>query len=459
VGSASVNRRGVGNRLWLGSAAVAVMLVASSGQPEAQVVPMSREVAVPPWNAQDVFGPSPLPTLVAPDTREDIAPEDTPVRNRDRPDYDPRGLRAGAWMFYPALTAGTFYDSNVFSSPTLKESDVAGQLGAGLRARSLWERHGIDLRAQAQTTAYKDHSSLDETDASIRGTGRFDVDHANMLLGAFEAAYLHEGVGSLTSPAGAIEPTPYSLFSGDATFRHESGQVTLSAGARIDSYDFGSVRARDGTTISQDSRDGQIYKAHGRFDYAFSAKTAFFTAVEGNWRDLRGTPSQSLSSDGYRVLGGINAEFTPLIKGELAAGYLQQRFFDSTIGNVEGPSYRAMLTWSPSRLLDIRFNAEQIVTEASDTTATGILANALQLGADYEFRPNVILSATAAYERDHFKGQTRDDDVYAADARIKYLMNRVVSLALYYRFVRRDSSLPQFTYDKHVVGINAAAHF
>ena len=110
-------------------------------------------------------------------------------------------------------------------------------------------------------------------------------------------------------------------------------------------------------------------------------------------------------------------------------------------------------------MLDVHFNAEQLVTEASLTSTTGILANALQAGFDYEFRPNVILSAAGTYETDDFKGEDRSDKVYALDTQIKYLLNNVMSLSLQYRYLRRDSSLEDFSYDKHQVELNATARF
>ncbi len=412
-----------------------------------------------PWNAQQVFEPMPLPQFGDPDGRDEIAPEDTPVKSRFRSEYQARGIRAGAWMFNPSLSAGTFYDSNVFSSNTNRQSDMAVQLGAGLRATSLWERHGIDVRAMTQSTLYNNHPSLDQTDATLKGTGRFDIDHVTAILGAFQAAYLHEGVGSLSSPQGAIEPTPYSLLSGDVTLRREFGRVTGSAGVRVDSYDFGSTVAQNGTPIDQSARDGQVYTVHGRVDYAFSEKLAVFTAVEGNARKLRGTPTQSLESEGYRVLSGFALELTHLIRGEIGGGYMAQRFDAASIGTIQGPTYRARLTWSPSRALDVHFNAEQIVSEASDTSSTGILANALQAGFDYEFRPNVVLSAAGTYEKDSFKGQDRQDNVYAVDAQLKYTLNNVTTLSFLYRFIRRGSSISDFSYDKHQVGINATARF
>ena len=413
---------------------------------------------MPPATARDVFAPSYLPVLADPGSREGVAPEDTPVKNRFWPEYQPRGVRSGPWMFYPTLSADAVYDSNVFASPNA-QSDVFALVGAGLRANSLWERHGIDMQLATGSRFYKTNSGLNQTNAAFVGKGHFDIDQSTQLLGFFNAAYLHDQPGSLTSPTGAVKPTPYSLLNGDLTLRKEFGRVTTAVGAGAKSYDYGSTVAQNGSTISQDSRDGQVYLAHGRIDYAFSEKFGVFTAVDGNWRDLRGTPSESLSSNGYRALAGVDLEFTHLLKGEVAGGYAKQHFFASTIGDIEGPSYRALLIWSPSRRIDVNFSAQQIVTQTSDTTATGIRADAAQIGLDYEFRPNVIVSAAATYEKDHFQGQPRVDNVYAADGGVRYLMNNVTSLGLRYRFTRRDSNIPQDSFDKHQVGLNASARF
>lgn len=447
-----------GKCFWLGPAFILVVLVASTAHSDAQTIPERPQFWIPPWNALHIFDPTPLPLLSDLATRE-LAPEDTPVKSRQWPEYKSPGIRAGAWMFDPAVTAGALYDSNVFSSSTNKEADLASRLGASLHAQSLWERHGLALDFSTLSTIYREHSGLNQTDASLKGQGHFDIDHATSLLTAFEASYLHEAVGSLTSPVNAVEPTPYSLLSGDLTLRHEFGRFTGSVGTRIDSYDFGSTVAQNGSTISQDSRDGQIYRAQGRLDYAFSEKSAFFTALEGNARRLRGAPEQSFNSDGYRALAGFDVELTHLIKAEFAGGYMNQRFEAAAIGTIQGPTYRAMLTWSPSRRLDIYFNAEQIIGTASDTSLTTLLADVAQLGFDYELRRNVIISTAAAYERDRFQGQPRDDNVYVVDAQLKYLLNNITSVSLRYQFQRRNSNQSEFSFDKHLIGLTAKAQF
>ncbi|MGL4262024.1 MAG: outer membrane beta-barrel protein, partial [Afipia sp.] len=373
--------------------------------------------------------------------------------------YEPVGIRAGSWMLSPKLMSGAFYDSNVFSSNTSKRADIAAVIEPSLRAHTLWERHGIDLSLNAQSTIYNENSSLNQTNARLKGNGWFDIAHDLAILANFQIAHLNEGVGTLSSPANAISPTPYDLFSGDLTVRKEFNRLTTSIGMRVDSYDYGQTRAQDGSIINQDGRDGQIYSLHSRMDYAFSPVLGWFAGVEGNQRNIRGTPAQPLDSQGYRALTGFTVGFTNLLSGEFGAGYAQQRFDAASIGTIEGPSYRAMLTWRPTRLLDVHFKAEQIVTETSDTSSTGVLANAFQLGVDYELQRNVIISLAGGYENDRFFGQSRKDKVMTSDARIKYLMNRYGSISVFHRYTDRNSDIPAFSFDKHQVGINVTAQF
>src|ERR1700730_10839355 len=107
--SAAALRR-TGLKIAPGPAAAIVLGLVSPAN--AQVIPSTNEEVAPPWNAQRIFEPSSLPSLTDPDSREEVPPEDTPVKNRQQPGYEPVGIRAGSWMFSPALISGGFYDSN-----------------------------------------------------------------------------------------------------------------------------------------------------------------------------------------------------------------------------------------------------------------------------------------------------------------------------------------------------------
>jgi hypothetical protein len=341
----------------------------------------------------------------------------------------------------------------------MRRSDVAALVAPTLRARTLWERHGLDIQAGTESIFYRENPGLDQTDANIRGKGWIDVHHDLKILTSFQTAYLHEQVGTLSSPLGAVQPTPYTLMSGDVTVRKEINRLTGSLGMRIDSYDYGSTVAANGSTINVDNRDGQIYWGHGRLDYAISPKLGVFTAAEVNHRNIRGVPGQPFDSNGYRVLSGVDVEFTRLITGELGAGYVRQDFVAPTIPDIAGPAYRALLTWRPTRSIDVNLIAEQIVTQSSPTTTTGVVADLLQLAVDYEIRRNVVLTVAGSRELDKFVADVRRDRVYTVDTRLKYLMNRVTSVAFWHKYIQRDSNIPVFSYDRQLVGINVTAQF
>ena len=375
------------------------------------------------------------------------------------PGYEERGIRSGSWMFFPSITAGALYDSNVFATQSDHKSDVAAVENPSLRVTSLSERNPVTFDAYVKSRQYRHYADLDQTDASLRAKGRIEVTHDSGFLYNFQAAYLHEAVGSLSSPLNAAQPTPYAYTHENVTYwKQFFKRLTVSFGLRNDNYDFGSTRAQNGTTINQDSRDGSIYAAHARVDYAYDANLGFFTAFEGNLRDLKGTPTGSLSSHGYRSLTGFNFSLTHLIGGEIGAGFTSQRFDDPTIGTVSGPAFRALLTWSPRRSIDVKFKAEEIATEAVETVASGVRAQSLMLGVDYEFRRNVVFSTFAGYENDKFFGQDRRDDVYSATAGLKYLLNRYSAVALNYKYVNRNSNVPSAVYDKHEIGVDVTAH-
>jgi hypothetical protein len=444
---------------WSWQPATVIAISLTSSPSNAQVIPSSPDLTSAPWSAQRVFEPTPLADLRDPSTIEQPKPEDTPVRTRVQPGYEPVGIRSGSWMFNPSMTAGTFFDSNVFSSNTMKQSDVAAVLEPALRAHTLWDRHGIDLKLGAQSIFYGANPGLDQTSYGIRGSGWIDVARDLKVLTSFQASHLYEGVGTISSPANAVQPTPYDLYSDDITVRKEFNRWAVAIGGGVESYNFGSTRAQNGTIITQDARDGQIYTVHGRTDYAFSSRLGWFASAEFNQRDLRGTSTQSLDSHGYELLTGLNVALTNLITGEFGVGYVNQRFDDPTIGTIEGPAYRAMLTWSPTRLIDVHLKAEQVITQTSDTSVTGVIANAVQLGADYELLRNVVISVAGGYENDQFHGEPRTDKVSTVDSRIKYMLNRFASVSVFHKYIQRDSNISSFSYDKNLVGLNVTAQF
>jgi hypothetical protein len=88
-----------------------------------------------------------------------------------------------------------------------------------------------------------------------------------------------------------------------------------------------------------------------------------------------------------------------------------------------------------------------------------VLADAAQLGIDYELRRNVIFSVVGAYELEKFFNQVRTDRVTTVGSQLKYMLSRYGYISLEHRFLRRDSDIPTLSFDKNQVLINVSAQF
>src|SRR5215216_3314412 len=73
-------------------APVIAILLGLGASANAQAIPWTKELLASPWNTQRIFEPSSSPDLTDPDSREEIPPEDTPVKTRQHPGYEPVGI-------------------------------------------------------------------------------------------------------------------------------------------------------------------------------------------------------------------------------------------------------------------------------------------------------------------------------------------------------------------------------
>ena len=128
---------------------------------------------MPPWNEQQVLAPTPLPILSDPDRPPKVAPEDTPNdQPRVWPDYQAPGFRFGAWLFSPTLTAGTFYDSNVFR-PTTTGKAISPVCSALICAATIRRKRTRSFRLNAQQTTYREHSGSQRNRCQLQGDRPF----------------------------------------------------------------------------------------------------------------------------------------------------------------------------------------------------------------------------------------------------------------------------------------------
>jgi hypothetical protein len=179
--------------------------------------------------------------------------------------------------------------------------------------------------------------------------------------------------------------------------------------------------------------------------------------VGGNTRDYAGTGSLDRDSHGYNITGGADFAFTPLLLGSVEAGYLDQSYNNPAISRISGFSFAGDVKWLFTPLMTVTFKGERRVAEQTTPGFGSRIDTSAGVQVDYELLRNVILFAGARYIRQDFNDPGRRDDVVKATAGIDYLMNRYLRLGARYEFTDRNSSIPAFSFDRHVVMFNATA--
>lgn len=363
------------------------------------------------------------------------------VSQRPREGYEARGLRAGTLLLYPKVTATAEYNDNIYATEGLEEDDVIWRVTPEVSLSSDWNRHAIGAYARTTLSRYSDAKDENTTDYSVGANGRMDVLRFTNLRGNIDYSKLTEPRTSPDSPGLAAEPVRYKLGVFGLVGQHTVNRLRFTARYDARRYDYQSVDRVGGGRVDQSYRDRVIQTYGGRIDYAVSPASAVFVEVTGNDRnyDYNGSATDlGRDSDGYQVLAGTNFELSALLRGELAVGYLEQKFDDARLDKIDGFGVRAELEWFPTQLTTVTFSGSRSVEDSATPGSGGYLANNVGVVVDHELLRNVILTARASYGEDEYDVVGRRDERQAAGLSATYLLNRGLGVTGGWSFDRRD---------------------
>jgi hypothetical protein len=225
-------------------------------------------------------------------------------------------------------------------------------------------------------------------------------------------------------------------------YRFDPGRVSVQPGLYVDRFRFDQTKVSGGAV---DNSDRDRDRLRGRLRVGYQIADTYGVFVEGDATkvdydrkvDFRGFER---SSDGWELLVGSTIDLGGKAFGEFYAGYRHWSYDDSRFENVSGPTFGADLTWNLTGLTTLTFSAARTIESTTIQNAAGIERTAFGLAADHELLRNLILSAMLSAASEDFQGVDRKDDVFAAGAGAKYLLNRHLYAYLGYHYERRDTS-------------------
>src|SRR5580704_7801711 len=108
------------------------------------------------------------------------------------------------WTFYPMVTGATYFDDNVFATPTNRQSDWAFLLRPELAVTKGGQDYGIEAHAYVEGRKYVQFDSEDQVNggASLGGTVMLNQD--TQFQGRAQYVHGHEDRGGAQPSAGSL---------------------------------------------------------------------------------------------------------------------------------------------------------------------------------------------------------------------------------------------------------------
>ena len=380
------------------------------------------------------------------------------VQDRPRPDYDPIGIRAGSFFFYPSVGLQGLYDSNVLAVDDDEEDDFAAILTPRLQVKSNFSRHSLALDVGAETASYLDENDNDYQDVYARGAGQLEITRDNLLNGNFTVSRLHEDRDS-PDDTGADEITIYQNHLLGLNYRRNFARLFALVGGELRRFDFG-----DTDEVNNDDRDRNQYLARARVGYEVTPRLNGFVEGTVDARRYDETPDDTgrdRDSEGYSLRAGADIDLTGIVFGELSAGYNRRKYDDDALDTVDGLSFGGAVTWNVTQLTSVVFEGlgeiQETTIVAGGDEATANFQKTISVDVTHELLRNVLLNANAAYIRDDFEGVDRTDYSLLLGGGVSYLLNRNLSLDATYSFRTRDSDSDEAEYTRNIIRLGLTA--
>lgn len=425
---------------------------------------LALAIGVSPAAAQSLFGDDTVSVAfdsVAGRAGDfDLRREPT-VRERRHPEYDPAPVKLGSFTMLVKAGDRLSYDSNIFADDRNRQSDMINMLTGVIEARSDWSRHQLRAYAQGQRVDYLNNSDQSYDLFGFGAGGRFDASSAvNVQAGG----QYGRNVLSRSSGRSSIVSQNQILYD------QLTGFVGAAYGAR-DLHVSGQMhyvgqRFRDGITSPggfEQYDDLDTLRWRARADYSVAGTTTIFlegTISENRYKNVASV-QPARDSNNREVVIGSRMEISPLWRGEISVGRIEQDFRSSIYRDIDDVAYHAGLSFLPSRLLTFEARADRSVTDSAIISAGAFVSNAYQLRADYEMRRNIIVSAAADYATDVLRGGDLRYKRYVARLGARYRPSRALGVDAGYEFTKRDAdgSFPARQFDAHRLSVALSYRF
>jgi hypothetical protein len=366
--------------------------------------------------------------------------------------FAPLGLRAGAFLVLPALEVTGGYDTNPARTPGGRASSFV-TVSPEVIARSDWTRHEVTATLRGSYTAYDRTPELDRPAFDGKVTGRLDVTRNTALIGEGILIVGTDNPGSPNVQAGLTRFPIYTTLGGTFGLTQRFNRVEVTVKGTAERTEYQESKFTDGTTGSNADRDYNRFGGALRTGYDLMPGLKPFVEVSADTRqhDLQFDRfGMQRDSDGWIVKGGSTFAFARKLTGEIAVGWINRKYKDASLQELNGFLFDASLIYSMSALTNVKLTAQTVASETTVPGTAGVLTRNTGIEVEHSFRRWLVGAVKFNYGLDDYVGSTRKDDRYSIGGTLVYKLNRWAQAKAEIRQEWLRSSIPGVDYDATV---------
>lgn len=367
------------------------------------------------------------------------------VKERTHPDYDPVGIRAGAFIISPSLQLGSGFTNNVYLTSANKTSDGYAAIDPYVQIGSDWSRHQFSLQSAADIRRFFRESPRNQNAWYVNGLGRIDVNYDLNITFEGQVGRAYESPYSGANSAQNLVLSTYLRSMQAARAEYKAGRTRFVLAYDHTAFVFSNLRYADGSIRSQQDRNREINRVVGLAEYALSPSISAYTELSYDKTDyshrlLTGQPNRD--SNGYRAIAGFNFDLAGMMRGQIGLGYAYRDYTVRTYHDAQGFSAQAKVEFFPTELYTVTIEAQRLIEDSSLGNGGAYFDNRVSGRIDHEVLQNLILTAGAEFAKQDYLQSPAYNNVFRVSGGATYQATREVGFATELAYGKTDPHGP-----------------
>ena len=348
----------------------------------------------------------------------------------------------------PHVLLGVGRDDNLFYSNANEKSSTFYLLGPGFTLDARDANKVLQLTYEGRFGRYAQSEEDNFHDHTLHTQADFAFDRRNFLRVGLDYLRGHDARGATDRPLSG-RPDRYRSTNPFAIYAFGAP----GARGRLEAY-YNQADKRYLNNFATTAANEHKTQEYGAAFYArMMPRTYLLVEARQTELDYR-QPGSPFSGDERRLYAGVSWEPTAATTGTIKVGNLKRRFDSPLQQDFSGPSWEAIVSWSPRSYsrLDL-FTARQ--THESSGLGNFILSSVSGASWTHGWSSAVSTVADLRFQKDEYQGFNRTDDTRALGLKVAYKFRRWLTLGAEYSHITRDSNQSNFEYDKNLYLLTA----